>query len=510
METCTEAAQRETEGLLRRFLDDVVTPQLMRSKHARFLQSSISQLGSNVQGLHCSQPWLVYWTLQAADLLGCLQQLYRIVQPAVISQFVLMCFSSTAIEVEKGDGDDNPQFERRGGFGGGPGQLPHLASTYAAVSALCILSDEQSLHKIDRDALQNWFLSIRQVDGSFSMHEGGEADVRATYCVTVVTTLLHLGKDLVLPDICAQFVARCQTYEGGIACSLRSHEAHAGYTQCGLAALILLNKVHLLNIVNLRRWLAFRQLSWEGGFNGRTNKLVDSCYSHWAGASHVLLKIAEAWQLATSTSRTQRRQVSSEEVFLLNHAQLVDASALDVDSAALGEAEVTVNRQRKLIDDILADGMTLNCPTHSESAEVIEEEVPVLDEDVGPYYFNQRRLQRYVLSCCQNVSGGLMDKPDHPNDLYHTCYSLSGLSQAQSQLYPNLGDVRSTAGFYKAWSVLHPSQLPAAAVITPFEAKDASSAAVATLRTTNPIFNINRERVSFVLRFFGNRPFLMI
>ena len=31
----------------------------------------------------------------------------------------------------------------------------------------------------------------------------------------------------------------------------------------------------------------------EGGFNGRTNKLVDSCYSHWVGSVFNLLTMAD-------------------------------------------------------------------------------------------------------------------------------------------------------------------------------------------------------------------------
>lgn len=37
-----------------------------------------------------------------------------------------------------------------GGFGGGPGQLPHLASTYAAVSSLCIIGTEEAYSIINR------------------------------------------------------------------------------------------------------------------------------------------------------------------------------------------------------------------------------------------------------------------------------------------------------------------------------------------------------------------------
>lgn len=37
-----------------------------------------------------------------------------------------------------------------GGFGGGPGQTPHLASTYAAVQALCCLGTEEAFEVINR------------------------------------------------------------------------------------------------------------------------------------------------------------------------------------------------------------------------------------------------------------------------------------------------------------------------------------------------------------------------
>lgn len=37
-----------------------------------------------------------------------------------------------------------------GGFGGGPGQLPHLAATFASVNALCIIGTEEAYKCINR------------------------------------------------------------------------------------------------------------------------------------------------------------------------------------------------------------------------------------------------------------------------------------------------------------------------------------------------------------------------
>ena len=48
-------------------------------------------------------------------------------------------------------------------------------------------------------------------------------------------------------------------------------EAHGGYSFCGLAALMFLNKGHLCNIDTLLKWAANRQMRVEGGFQVSTN-----------------------------------------------------------------------------------------------------------------------------------------------------------------------------------------------------------------------------------------------
>lgn len=42
----------------------------------------------------------------------------------------------------------------------------------------------------------------------------------------------------------------------------------------------------------LVEWLSARQYAPEGGFAGRTNKLVDGCYSHWIGGCWPLIEAA--------------------------------------------------------------------------------------------------------------------------------------------------------------------------------------------------------------------------
>ncbi len=45
-----------------------------------------------------------------------------------------------------------------------------------------------------------------------------------------------------------------------------------------------------LDIKRLTAWLSARQYAPEGGFSGRTNKLVDGCYSHWVGGCFPLIE----------------------------------------------------------------------------------------------------------------------------------------------------------------------------------------------------------------------------
>lgn len=138
------------------------------------------------------------------------------------------------------------------------------------------------------------------------------------YCLLVTATLL----DLLTPELVegtAAFVASCQTYEGGFSSSSQPYfspnqktplasprpplgEAHGGYTFCSLASWVLLqpfianepespNKPSI-NKKTLLRWLVQMQgVEVElGGFKGRTNKLVDGCYSWWVGGAFALLE----------------------------------------------------------------------------------------------------------------------------------------------------------------------------------------------------------------------------
>lgn len=49
---------------------DSMLPILKRNEHARFLKTSLERLSCGYECLDSSRPWLVYWILNAASVLG--------------------------------------------------------------------------------------------------------------------------------------------------------------------------------------------------------------------------------------------------------------------------------------------------------------------------------------------------------------------------------------------------------------------------------------------------------
>ncbi|OWK09874.1 FNTB [Cervus elaphus hippelaphus] len=284
--------------------------------------------GRAAECLDASRPWLCYWILHSLELLD--EPIPQMVATDAQGQLsrdawrpdVLLPGHSPSAWVTLSEMLSVCQFlelcqSPEGGFGGGPGQYPHLAPTYAAVNALCIIGTEEAYDVINREKLLQYLYSLKQPDGSFLMHDGGEVDVRSAYCAASVASLTNI----ITPDLfegTAEWIARCQNWEGGIG-GVPGMEAHGGYTFCGLAALVILKKERSLNLKSLLQWVTSRQMRFEGGFQGRCNKLVDGCYSFWqAGLLPLLHRALHAQgDPALSMSRWMFHQQALQEYILM-------------------------------------------------------------------------------------------------------------------------------------------------------------------------------------------------
>lgn len=260
-------AEQDVVGCFRAYLSQ--KPPAIRietDRHVAWLERGLRQLPTNFAGLDASRPWFVFWISHALEVLGSFDE--DVWAPQVAS-FLAHC--------------QDPE----GGFGGGPSQLPHLAPTYAAVAAILVAGTEKAWRVVDRAKTYAFLMRMKSPGGGFKMHDEGETDMRGTYCAVAVASMCHLLSDELTEGV-AEYVRGCQTWEGGIA-GEAGLEAHGGYSYCGLAALCIIGESHALDLPALLNWACHRQMGIEGGFQGRTNKLVDSCYAFWMGAIFPLL-----------------------------------------------------------------------------------------------------------------------------------------------------------------------------------------------------------------------------
>jgi protein farnesyltransferase subunit beta len=336
--------------------------------HLEFAKKMIRHLSGSYAGIDAGLPWFSYWVLNIFDM--CSMNKYE------LSYDMKIKFVNYLKELQ------HPE----GGFSGYNYGHAHLVSNYAAVMAIINLDMKEAYEIIDREKMKNFlkrmknnnfsnkttsfseiydkngnFLISKGEDnlldkcsdyksnspGSFQMHVNGESDLRATYCALTVAHVLNILDEELLEGV-IENIKLCQTFEGGLGPEPFC-EAHGGYSFCGIATLVMLNKLDSIDVNRFIHWLVNKQMSKEGGFQGRTNKLVDSCYSFWQGSIFNLLAMDD------------------EKKYTQDHELL----------------------------------------------------------------YNQLALQAYILMCCQNLSGGLWDKPGKPADLFHTNYATAGLALSQ-------------------------------------------------------------------------------
>ena len=153
---------------------------LQKDQHAAYLFQSLTNNGYSIRHYDSGHPWVVYWTIHGLNLLEDSEyNLSSIKLKNQLINFISHC--------------QHPS----GGFSGSPGQIAHVASTYAAVLALIEIGTPEALELIDRKGMYDFFMRMRDSKnkGSFHMHELGEEDMRCVYIVVVIAKVLNILTD---------------------------------------------------------------------------------------------------------------------------------------------------------------------------------------------------------------------------------------------------------------------------------------------------------------------------
>ncbi|KAF1363073.1 terpenoid cyclases/Protein prenyltransferase [Lizonia empirigonia] len=264
LQTSTSKTQDETLKVVLPFLEGNPNdfplnlhgiPTLQRKKHVTYLEDALDDYPAGFAMMDASRPWIIYWALQGLTALG-----------EDVSEHQRRTAHSFSLA-------QHPE----GGFGGGYGQMPHLACSYAATLSLATAGGTATYDSINRKTMWHFLGHMKQADGGFTMCQGGEEDIRGAFCAMVLLSLLNLPLELpndsparkqglaTFTDNLGDWVSKCQSWDGGISAA-PGNEAH------------------------------------EGGYNGRTNKLVDGCYSHWVGGCWSLIEAATTTGLWNRTA----------------------------------------------------------------------------------------------------------------------------------------------------------------------------------------------------------------
>lgn len=330
IETVTSRDQKEVEASIKG--REKLDRKVLRNSHRDFLISLISGLPPPYIKTCHQEPWIPYWFLNAMSVL-------KLESVPHMSFYKEKCIDYLVKRISND-----------GGYSSSPQQRGHGVLSYVAINTIALAENYDS---IDRKSLYNFFMSLKQPDGSFESEIGCEADSRSTYCVISVASLLNMLTPELINGV-AEFILSCQNYDGGFG-PIPGVESHGGYGFCSIAALDLLGRLDELNVNAAIQWCALRQMPFSGGFNGRPNKLVDTCYTWWVGS----------------------------------------------------------------MCRILADHVGIES------------------------FWNEEALSSYVLCICQSLGnqGGVFDKPGKKPDMFHTMYSLTGLSATCRKF------VKETTGF---------------------------------------------------------------
>ncbi|GAB66743.1 farnesyltransferase beta subunit, partial [Plasmodium cynomolgi strain B] len=441
--------------LLNKFIS-VLNVHLEKQKHFKFCTDIFFVKNLRLSFLEASKPWIFYW---------CIHTIYILHNDLEIEQklgkttfgYIKQCVFVYLNKIKN----------ENGALGGGLNQYTHIATTYAAVCVFIYLHDDENnfLSFLDKKKLHSYILKLKCKDGSFRLHKNGEIDMRGTYCAIAVCSMCHILTNEVKKNV-EKYILSCQNYEGGFT-SEKFQESHGGYTYCALATLCILGKVQKVNMNKLVHWLINKQGNLEGAFMGRTNKLVDACYSFWIGSifflineMHILKQFLQSCKNGNKKKHIRGRDQIVDNTDFPNFNEPNNFEKMNVmgssSNGAKGEHpsidtadnHKTRNKAKgshhsdcidapSKSDHMSSKNPPMTTQIHKEQINFENYKNKFLQKKV---MFNMNFLKLYLLVCSQSNKGGMKDKPMEKVDYYHTCYALSGLSIIENYILSHKPD----------------------------------------------------------------------
>ena len=328
-----------------------------KQKHIRYWRMCANILPDAYQSSDASRMFLGFFTVAALDLLDVLDN-PNLDKPIITAEerqkwidWIYTCQVPDGQGFRGFTGTDLADRRSKNNRQWDPGNLPN---TFFALAALLVLGDD--LARVQRGEILDWLPKLQRADGSFGEILGpndsieGGRDLRYCCCAAGIAYVLQDPGQK--PYVAAfdenrliGYILSCQDYTGGFGESpLR--EPHSGLNYCAIATLELISRLNgpssqrakeaLRKQESCVRWLVERQTTvlYEEdpesdededdketadanettdtnfaksplyysesttivGFNGRDNKVADTCYCFWnSGALSLLgsLQIAD-------------------------------------------------------------------------------------------------------------------------------------------------------------------------------------------------------------------------
>ena len=231
-------------------------------------------------------------------------------------------------------------------------------------------------------------------EGGFGGKPGIIPHLACTYAALSCLCILGTGFDLVDTAALYSFLKKMKRPDGGFNLYQNGeHDLRGVY--CALVSGFLCNILDNVLVDRCKEYILSCQ-NWQGGFGSRSHR----CEAH---AGYTFCAVASLAILAKYETKAKFTFEGDQKLLLDYCKGLQD----DFSGGFSG-------RVNKLVD---------GC--YSFWVPSVLRILSPIDRSI----INENSLRKFILNICQNgATGGFRDKPGKKEDLYHTCYCLSGLS----------------------------------------------------------------------------------